>query len=203
MLGTMARNRGDLSSASMYFKQTLATAQAMKSKWTEANALLNLGRVVYSQGEFQQMKTLVSQSIALRGEMGLPAADRLWILGFAEVNLEQIYEAVQHFKECLKTSTDNNILIVSLIGIARAMLQSNRPRIAAQLLGAANPLIGELNYWVNPFGDQEYELAWDELQKHIDPTTLKKEFEEGHRLTLEEAVSLALDVKFTPSSHEP
>ena len=134
--------------------------------------------------------------------MGLPAADRLWFQGFAELNLGQTDEAVKHFKECLKTSTDNNILIVSLIGVVRAMHQSNQYHIAVQLLRATNPLMDELNIWFDSFGEKEYERAWDELQKHIDPTTLKQEFEEGHRLTLEEAVSLALDVKVAPSNHE-
>jgi len=201
-LGTMALNRGDLTRASMYYNKALTIARAMKSKYLEANALLSLGSVAYSRDEFQQMKNLVSQGIALRVEIGLPAADRLWFLGFAEVNLGQTDEAVKHFKECLKTSADNNILIVSLIGIARAVYQSNQTRTAVQLLGATNALMEELNFWFDLLGEKEYERACNELQRQIDATTLRQEFEEGHSLTLEEAVSLALDIKVATSSQE-
>jgi len=200
VLGWITYKQGDLTSASIYFKQALATARAKKSKWMEAEALFTLGAVACNRGEFQQMKSLVSQSIALREEMGLSTIERIWALGFAEVNLGQTDEAVRHFKACLKASHYNNYLIVPLIGIARAMLQSNQPLIAAQLLGASQPLLDELN-WFDSFPVKEFERAWDELQKQIDATRLKQEFEEEHRLTIEEAVSLALDVKVALASH--
>jgi len=191
ILGWITYMQGDLTSANMYYKRALSTARAMKSKWMEAAALFSLGTVACNRGEFQQMKSQVSQSIALREEMGLSTIERLWALGFAEVNLGQTDESIRHFKKCLKSSHYRNYLIVPLIGIAKAMLQSNRPRIAAYLLGASKPLLDELN-WFDPFPEKEFERAWNELQKQIDPTTLKQEYDEEHRLTLEEAVSLAL-----------
>jgi predicted ATPase/class 3 adenylate cyclase len=188
LLGWMALSRGDLTQASMYFDRALVTAQAMKSSWTEANALHGLGTVAYGQGEYRQMKTLASQGLAIRREMGLIEADpgRFYNLGVAELHLGETHEAVQHFRECLKISTDH---IVSMIGIARAMLQSNRPRVAARLLGAAKRFMTDLWIW-----QKEYEDAWKELQQQIDLEALAQAFEEGQELTLEEAVALALEV---------
>jgi tetratricopeptide (TPR) repeat protein len=194
MLGYIAFNRGDLNEAQAYFTKTLASAQAMHSQWTEANARLNLGRLAYMQGEYQQMQIDILESVALTRETGSPTFRiSLLTLGVAEINLGHPRQAALHFKECLRISTDHYDVAACFIGMARVALQMDQAGIAARLLGAAQRFVDVEDYQYGLVERKEYERGWAGAKAQLGETAFEQALAEGGAKTLEQAVAYALE----------
>jgi hypothetical protein len=173
----------------------LTSGQAMQSKWTEANAWAHLGSVAYMQGDYQQMQSDLLESVALNRQTGNPfLRSSLLLLGIAEINLAHPRQAALHFKECLQITSVPESVAGSLLGIARAALQTNQPRTAAHLLGTGKRLFNEYHQF-GLMQQEEYKRVLAEVKAQLDETALEQAMSEGVVLTLDEAVAMALAVE--------
>jgi tetratricopeptide (TPR) repeat protein len=193
-LGALAYSRGDLSEASAYYQKALTNALARQSKWTEVTVLRHLGMVAYEKGEYPQMRSFLRQSVLIQREnVKLPSYGiALSMLGSAEINLAHPGQALRYFKESLQISTEPYDIVSSLIGIARAALQTNQPRIAAQLLGACLRHIQLENKKLGRVVQKEYERGWGETKTQLEEPAFAQAISAGQAMSLEEAVAYAL-----------
>jgi tetratricopeptide (TPR) repeat protein len=192
MLGSIAYERGDLIEAQGFFQKALASAQAMQSKWTEANALWNLGKLAYDQNEYQLMQAYLQQSVSLQRETGsVFLKGTLVHLSVAEINLGLPGQAALHLKECMQISAGEGWMVEPLLGIARIGLQTDRVIPAVQILGVYKRLgKGGMDQVLQ----KEFETAWAEAKSLLDELAFDQAISEGQALTLEQAVELAREL---------
>lgn len=194
MLGWITFDRGDIADAQEYNRKALTAARGMQSKWTEANVLAQLSDVNYIQGDYQQMRSNLIESVAMKREMGHP---HLWAslsrLGTAEINLAQPRPALEHFKESLQIHLIPEPVLI--LGIARAALHLDQTHTAALLFGAAKRMVEVGSFQMGPIEKQESERGWTEARTQLGESVFQQAILEGESLSTEEAIAIALAIE--------
>jgi hypothetical protein len=114
----------------------------------------------------------------------------------------RIDEALAMLAEALRITHDLKMprqIVESLSRFAYTPAITGRAATAARLLGAAEALRSESggsHSWVV----DEHETTLKELRMQLDSSTLAKALEQGRRLTVDDAVALALASVDTPGS---
>jgi hypothetical protein len=136
-------------------------------KWGLATALGCLGWVALRQGDFQRMRALLGESLTLRVEIG-ERAGIAWCL-------EKLAEAALLWAQ-------NQVPPLSTHGYQRA----------ATVFGAASGLRASVGSVVDPADQPEYDGHLAALRVEMGPAAFAAAWAEGHALTLERAMRVAL-----------
>ena len=192
-LGLVAMQQGDLMAAGIYFNAGLDISRELGDKYGIAMSLSFLGDLARTEGRYAEARPIFEEAVGLFRELENKAAtnDSLNNLGAALVCLDEPVKAAQNFSEALSGAgqLSNRITIsIALDGFAALAAGFGDPDEAAVLAGAAEKLRESVNYRIEP---AEAKFRGDYLARlgdRISPADLKRLYESGRQLSLDDAV---------------
>ncbi|MEV1172563.1 tetratricopeptide repeat protein [Nonomuraea sp. NPDC049784] len=200
MQGTAAMLQGDMQKASAL----LGVAIEFNTDNKELNpgllpAIVELAIVLTAQGEFYEAESLLQDCLLVcreRGELWL-SSHAQWALAGARLATNRPEEALQSLREGLRIKLHFHDTLGTLLALessARIFVALDRVPLAALLLGALqrNWRSAGLPQLGAPFLSDDHNACIRECVRRMGELAYKNALEEGARLDLEEASSLAL-----------
>jgi predicted ATPase len=196
-LALLSSSQGDHERAIELLEQSAAIARRLGDQTLTSYHLMNLGNEYLSTGDHERAATLLEESLAsfrvlgARGEV----AWSLGSLGWAALFRKDFEQAETLFQESLalnrelERKPDSASCLEDLACVASARGEATR---AAQLWGAAEALHQATGYPQDPISHAEMEPYLASARSQIHETVWAKAWEEGQAMTLEEAISYAL-----------
>lgn len=199
-LGYVDLGRGDLTSAHSKFKAAAEEAQTLEDKWLISFTLHFLGQVEAHRGDRNQASALIHDGLAALRQAGgniQGEAFSLFHLGhIAQLNGD-VEDAQDHYRKSLQlfnqlATTRGRDLVYPLEGLAAvAALRGNAWR-ATTLYGAAEARREALDFDLeSPLQAERGHYVSDVIAK-LGEAASAKAWEQGRRMTLEQAVDFAL-----------
>jgi hypothetical protein len=197
-MGERARAEHDYSQARLFCQESVDRFRIIGDQTVIASAIGNLGRLAYEQGEDEQARAAFTESITLLRSLGIRPgiADWLLQLGRVEIRDQAWPQAEAVAAECLQLYYEiNNPLGVAdalalFAEIAAAKQQFER---AAHLLSAGDNI--RQKHSRRP-SDPEMAEATQRFQRQVQASlpaaAWQRAQEEGHRLSLLQAIAYAL-----------
>jgi predicted ATPase/DNA-binding SARP family transcriptional activator/DNA-binding CsgD family transcriptional regulator len=197
-LALSSSSQGDHERAIELLEQSAAIARRLGDQYLTAYYLMNLGNEYLSTEDHERAATLLEESLAsfrvlgARGEV----AWSLGSLGWAALLRKDFEQAETLFQESLALNRElgrkpySASCLEDLACVASARGEAMR---AAQLWGAAETLHQATGYPQDPIAQAEMEPYLASARSQIHETVWAKAWEEGQAMTLEEAISYALE----------
>lgn len=200
-LGFFAYAQGDYATARQLIEEFLTVSREIGDKFSVVLALGNLGSVALAEGDIPGARAMWKESMTLCKEMdekSIMAYNMLslGLAGFAEGTPEGISEARQHITSSLLLRKDLGEplgLASSLIGMARLALNAEDPYRAAQVLSAVESALKTLHAPVEPEMRDFHAQTLEGVRTALEKAAFESAWQAGEKLSLEEAVRLALD----------
>ena len=196
-LATVVHEQDELERATELYEEGMDLFRKQGDKLGLARCLNNLGLVMYSQGDLGRAAELTEESVSLLRELGAGAdtAVGLCNLGWMVLLRNDIGRAADLFIECLDLAWDTGmkpIILPTLKGYACAIGARGEVRGAARLWGAAQALEakGILKDTELP---PDADLRISAVRSSLGEQAWEESLAEGQAMTLEEAVSSALE----------
>jgi predicted ATPase/class 3 adenylate cyclase len=196
-LATVVHEQDELERATELYEEGMDLFREQGDKLGLARCLNNLGLVMYSQGDLGRAAELTEESVSLLRELGAGAdtAVGLCNLGWMVLLRNDIGRAADLFIECLDLAWDTGmkpIILPTLKGYACAIGARGEVRGAARLWGAAQALEakGILKDTELP---PDADLRISTVRSSLGEQAWEESLAEGQAMTLEEAVSSALE----------
>ncbi len=179
-------------------------------RWSSAGAMWNLADVAEFQGDFEQARRYLEQSLALLQEAKDKAGVALTYrqLGRLFRHQGEYPTAISYHQEYLRAwnamggraRVGDGLLILGVDRVFHGCSLSSAEKAsilwqAAKLLGAAEKLSGnERVLDTTPADVEDYHRALGLLHGQLDPAVFEKAWAEGQAMTLEETVNFALSI---------
>ena len=197
-LGLVSQRRGDSEGATEFYEESTALFREWGDKQGLAFCLNNLGVVAITQGDLVQAQKLTEEAVALLRELGSRGDVSIGLqnLGWIAFLRNELGKAVDRYKQSLTLAWDTGfyaLVLDDLVGFAcLAGAQGDAVR-AAQLCGAAEALHEATGYPKDPISHAEMEPYLASGRSKIHEAEWAKAWEEGRTMSLEGAVSYALE----------
>jgi tetratricopeptide (TPR) repeat protein len=155
---------------------------------------------VYHQGDYEQALKFYEESLILQRESGNKSdiANTLYNLGLLAYYQRDYEQALKFYEESLtlhRESGDKLNIAYCIEGFAGIAIIKNHPNQAALLLGATETTFQSLGYVREKNDLIQHERIITKLHKQLSEEEFSKNWKEGKKLTLEQAVKLALKKK--------
>jgi non-specific serine/threonine protein kinase len=196
-LGNFEMLDGDIESAYEHVTEAMQLSQNSHYKGA-MHFLLPLARIESARGNFEKARTLLEKSIQFYSDLRI-TNDYLWdraYLGHLLTKYGQTIQARENFFETVQEflRAENIIGVVySLEGMAGLFVATDRSAVAARLIGWADATRKKIS-------DTRPRLEQAEVDKiiaaglaKIGEVAFSDAYEEGQKMTLDEAVALALN----------
>ena len=202
-LGTLAilfTQFGDYATARQLIEEALPMQRQLGLKNEIPYSLTVYGQLAFWQGNWQQARTYLEESVALYDEIG-QFGQGFWACTFlAYVFLRQgeLASARLGFMDSLKRTHNIGTIVATVFvleGLASLAVAENQPERAASLFAWADEMrrtIGDARP-TNEQADADRDLAAIRLQ--LDEAVLQAACAAGRAMTLDEAITYALDDK--------
>lgn len=197
-MGRNAMGAGEFARADRLCSEGAAIFQEIGERWGYMRAIGNVGWNTLGTGEFERGHALLTESLAIARELGIASMVANYAVGLAFLSLERHdpLQAKPLLVEALELSRDLQYLsfiAFSLEGFGRVAALQKQPKIAARLIGAANALreqigISNSQAFMDPQRDRDLAIA----RAQIDEDEFVSAWEDGQRITLDDAIKLAL-----------
>jgi predicted ATPase len=197
-LGGVALELVDYARAQNYFAESLALRRAVNDVWAISNSLLNLGKIARNQGDHARAVILLEESLALGRQVGERSS-----IAFALRSLGRTLSLQGHWqraaalhRESLSLSKELKHqlgIVEALDGIAEVATALEQWSRAARLYGAAKAIRHAIGAPIPPVSRPIYEAYWNKVRAALDAKTFRAEWDAGRTMTLEQAVSYALE----------
>ena len=176
-----------------------AVSVAKKAGRSGVGSIANMGYVALSQGDYERGKTLSEQALALARQEGRDnvALITLSNIASAEVNLGNRAEACTRLRECLRLARElgfTEVIVSGLLDTAAVAVADGDFHCAARLIGAAETLRERINFSFGPLERRLHNRTIAALVTGLGDSTSERLQQEGHRMELEQAVELMLEV---------
>lgn len=206
-LAAMAYLQGDFNSARGFIEEALLISRELNDRFAIAASLNRLGDLARTEGNYAVARTLFEESIAIFSQLDNKNAvsNSLNNLGAVVFAGGDSRSARAYFAEALTTTQEfgNKIVIsYSLDGFAALAAQHGESQRAAQLAGAAEELRQSIGFETEPAERRFRDAYFMELRDALDEATLSVLYEQGRKLKLDEAITLALTFNTQGTSGE-
>jgi class 3 adenylate cyclase/predicted ATPase len=195
-LGEVASDQEDHTEARKLYTESLALRREIGDKWGIATTLSNLGFTAYALGDYGAAQTLLTESLSLTQEIDVQRT-----LSFIQLVLGMVAlakhapEARAYLLDSLRTSQQIRSprnKATNLVGVAGLAQQEGNPRLAAQLLGAAEAAFSAREVVIAPRVKPLYEQTLATAHAQLGEEAFQSAWAEGSTWSLAEAVELAL-----------
>ena len=188
---------GDTSSPVPWLEETLSISRQLGDQGTEEEALVTSGTLAYWQCNYQQAIAHFEEASRLSEKIG-DRFQNLWIgIRMAHAYLRQgdIQHAHTLFVEGVKNAQKTNIMIALVYaseGLASLNVNQERPERAARLFAWADTMREKIGDHRPPIEQASVERDLEVIHSQLNDSEFVRLTAEGQRLTIEEAVALAL-----------
>jgi predicted ATPase/class 3 adenylate cyclase len=198
-LGKVVWEQGDLHSAAAYFAESLALHRALDDRRGIAWALHALGQLAQAQGAAQRAAEVFAEGLALAREVG-DQENTAWLLyhtGRLMLEQHDLVAAATRFVESarlLHALGAGQGVALNLVGLAAVMIQHQDLAQAARLLSVAEARhwVASSSWWVAA-DRATYDHTVAAVRVRLDATTFATAWAEARAMTLEQALTAALD----------
>jgi tetratricopeptide (TPR) repeat protein len=196
-LAELAELQDDYPSARTLYEESLALRREIGSKEGISHALRELGMIVYWLGDHEGGRALLEESLAIGREIG----DKLGITGVLDhlgaIACEEgdYAEARSLFQESLNIRREIGAKVViasSLTRLGHLAATVGESRRGAILLGAAGAVREAVNRVPGARARKIYEDGLASAEAQLGQEAFTEAWEEGHAMSLEEAVAYAI-----------
>jgi predicted ATPase/DNA-binding SARP family transcriptional activator len=204
-LGIVAFWQGDFGRAVTLHEEVLDLWRVLGDQHNIATALTTLGALAYWQGNVRRAKALLEEALALArelGDHGLCAYTVIY-LGHSASRSGDAVMAASHYQETIRLCRDignKYLLPYALEGWAWATRDHGEGERAVQLYGAAAALRAATQAVLAPHEAADREQKLVALRERLGAADFEREWAAGERMSLEEAVALALEEASAPAS---
>jgi predicted ATPase/class 3 adenylate cyclase/Tfp pilus assembly protein PilF len=199
-LGLVARQLGNYPEARSLHEEGLTIVRELGDRWGIAMSLNNLGNVAWEEGDYPVARSLREESLAVFRELGDRSGMAASLNNLGRVVGEQgDYSAARQFhEECLtilfelgdRGGIAESLESLALLGVAQAQMEQ-----VARLLGAAEALRKAIGAPRPTFERTEVDGASAATRTALGEAAFAAAWEEGRRMSLEEAVEYALSAE--------
>jgi non-specific serine/threonine protein kinase len=199
-LGLLENIEGNYAKSRTYLEQSLEIWRELgeEGKTGSAWTMIFMGDVALTNSNPAWARLLYEETIAILRELG-----DLNFLAYSVRRLAQLlwYEghyddAISHLRESLKLNqdvVDPRGVIACLACFAAVAVAQGQFQRAARLMGAVETQLASLGIRLLYTDKIEYDLRLAELQTKLDPHILKKFWEIGNGMSLDQAIAFALE----------
>jgi uncharacterized protein HemY len=189
---------GDYQLAKSRLEEALALSRELGDTRSIGFELSGLGEVALRQDEIPRAKRLLEESLELRRQLGNKwgVGVSLGTLGWAAMREGNWTGAVARLSESLDVRQeigDKSGCAWCLERLAEVALAQGQAVKGAHLFGAATGLRESIHSVIDPVDRPAYESSLNSLREKLGEEGFTEAWEEGHALTLEQAVSYALE----------
>jgi lipopolysaccharide biosynthesis regulator YciM len=181
-----------------FVAESIRITRASGNPWVLAMAYMNIGRLQVYQGEFEEAHKFLAEAEALIIKMrdrGFTTSCRSEIghayrkQGLFSKAMEMYRETILAFQEMgQRAAVAHELECIAFIARAKGECEH-----AVQLLGAVESLRERLNTDMTLVERRDYEEELSALRNQVDQTVLAKTWAQGRDMTMEEAITLALE----------
>ncbi len=196
-LGIIAWFQGSFAEARRLYEESLALRRELGDRWAIGNSLNNLGLVVRDLGDAAGARKLLEECVAINRELGdrWSIANALGSLADVALTQGDHAGAREFLVENIHVNRDlgdRTGLAFSLELFAQVAAARGRARVALRLAGAAAALRDSIGAPLSPSEKERLDRTLADGCRGLLPGLYGAFFEEGRRLSLEDAVALAL-----------
>jgi len=187
---------GDFSSAMPLLDESLEIHHQLGNPQGKGGAFICYGDIAYNQGNYQQASTYFQEAISLYEKIGVVFVD--WPrtrLAYTLLRIGNVTQAKEMFGHCVKSFQKVGLttgVVFSIEGLASVFGASNKPKVAALLIGWADAVREKIGDQRPPVEQDSVNKDLEIIHSQVDDATFEKLWEEGKKLTYEEAIKLAL-----------
>jgi predicted ATPase len=201
-LGIIAWFTGDFPEARRLYEESLALRRQLGNRWAIGNSLNNLGLVVRDLGDGHEARRLLEECVAINRELGDRWSVANALASLADVLLSQgdhrgAREALIENIHINRELGDRPGLAFSLELFAQLAVAENQPRRALRLAGAAAALRELIGAPLSPSEGDRLNRALEAGCARLVAGLYGVFLAEGRKLSLDEALSLALSTEET------
>jgi predicted ATPase/class 3 adenylate cyclase/Tfp pilus assembly protein PilF len=197
-LGGVMFAQGNHELAEKYYEESLAIYKEIGNRSGIAMSILNLGHISCERGDYGQARKYFEESLSIRREIGdkKGIAECMIDLGYVSV-VEGDYEHVKKYsEECLAIRIElgdkKGIASECMVNLGVVLANQGDSKLAVKLLSACE----KIQESIGSVFEKNYLKMKDEtkakLRGQLSEEEFNKYWEEGKKLTLDEAVALAL-----------
>ena len=191
-------SQGDYSRAMALAEESVALKRALGDSWSMANSIILLGHVVYHQGDYERAERFFEEGLAVKRALRdrRKGAEALHGLVRVAVRRCEHARALTLAAEGLNLSWQVGAraeVAQWLLAVSTVFAALQQPKRAAQLSGAAEVLREVLRMHLPPIEQSELEELGSALRTTLGQQALATAWAAGRRLSLEQAVALALE----------
>jgi tetratricopeptide (TPR) repeat protein len=189
---------GDTESALAIAEEGLALFRELDHKPGIAQALNAIGEVARFGGQDDRARRAYEECLTVAHQTGETRRIQLTLqnLAFLAQRAGDHAHALDLARRSLQLAQEmNNRLETSrcLAALTGSFAASGQPELAARLLGASEAAIGSMGAFHVPEDKPEFDRSIAAVRAELDQAAFETAWAEGRKLTLEQAVALALD----------
>lgn len=196
-LGSLTSRKENFEKAKKLYYESLILGREFGDKTGIAMCLSNLGNIESHQGNYEQAMKLYQESLAIMREKDdklgvIMLLNNLGILEFMKSDYEQSQKL---FSESLVTGSkigDKIGLVQAIIGYSAAISTEGELSRPVILLGAADSALRSIGFTLQSNKLKFHKNLLSDLRTRLNNEMFEKYFEEGKKLTLDDAVHLAI-----------
>jgi tetratricopeptide (TPR) repeat protein len=194
-LSYVTYRQGKFAQARQYgFESRLVLRRIGARRW-EAQLLCLLGHIFRMEREVEQAVAYYLESSALFEQSG-DSHNMYWAacnLGHALLHQDHPASASSHFRYSLAGKKEAYLAGMALAGIAGLLSAQQQPERATWLAGAAAACFSSTPRTLEPVHAQDWERIVTEIKEQLDEQTFAAAWQCGQILSLEEAITLAME----------
>ena len=197
-LGFFLLLHGQVDAAQKYLDESSLLLQQFNIKGRRNHLLSAYGQIAFMRGDYEQARAYFQEDAAISNELG-GRMEYLWAIvrvGFAELRAGNITEARQILAETAQNFQQDGSrigVVVSLEWMASLCIVVNKAEVAARLIGwadATREVIGDSRPFLEQ-ADVDRDIA--AVVVRIGHAAFQEAYDKGRAMTLDEAVTYALD----------
>jgi tetratricopeptide (TPR) repeat protein len=206
-LGACEVRPGNYEQATRYFEEALPLLREVGDISNTTITMSGLAEIAIRQGNYEKTTILEEESLAMRKELGEPWGIAVSLGNFAWIALRQdnLKEAEKLLRESLTLRSEiedrggcawclEKLAEIFLILGQRKSSKNSRLHFqrAAKLFGAAEAMREPVASKIDLVDQPEYKRRVDALRSQLDEDMFTSAWEEGHSLTMGQAIDFAL-----------
>jgi predicted ATPase/class 3 adenylate cyclase len=187
----------DISQAKIYLEEALSLAPATHNEWATAMSLFGMGRIAGVTGDLATAREKFLESASLAKKLGNKRQVYSCYSEMAHVLREngELDEPLSIYRDLLPKWRDlghRAAVAHELECIAYILSRKDQVQQSVTLLGAADALRTLIESTATPVELVEYENELSALRLKMNEVHFQRAWEDGQRLTMEQAISLAI-----------
>jgi predicted ATPase/class 3 adenylate cyclase len=189
---------GDFSTPTPWLEESLAIARQIGDQTGECDALTSFGMLLYWQGDTERANVHYKEAIMLSEKLGYRYRT-LWAQVFMAYSIFRqgdLQQAQEMFKECIQRTQKAGLtmaLVFAVEGMASLNVSQGHPECAIQLFAWTDAMREKIGDTRPSVENASIERDLEVIRSKIDEMEITRLSAEGRSMTVEQAITLALE----------